>query len=197
VEKDAIMKSEFLTNASGQVQEDAKKAWAYVGRFLWGFAVVESVINEIFIKLFNLKGASLIFLGSPSLDLRKKLELIRIVLDLRGEKTDIFGRMHSLLTIRNVVAHRAFGLDGDGIDFDYVDNRGKLVLPEKIRSTTGETIISFGKLDSYDSQLAQLFDSFDKLLASTEPVTDLAPDVQAEIERVIDQSDNVLRFPRC
>jgi hypothetical protein len=190
------VRSKLLTNASGQVQKDAQKAWAYVGRFLWGFAVVEAVINEIFIKLFNLKGASLILLGSPSIDLRKKLELIRVVLDLRGEKTDIFGRMHNLMTVRNVVAHRAFGLDGGGIDFDYVDKRGKLALPEEIRSSTGETIISFGQLDSYDGQLAQLFDSFDKLLASTEPITDLAPDVQAEMEKVIDQSDNVLRFPR-
>jgi hypothetical protein len=34
------------------------------------------------ITLQKLKGASVIFLGFPSLDLRKKLELIRIVLDL-------------------------------------------------------------------------------------------------------------------
>ncbi len=189
------MKSEFLTNASGTVQEDAEKAWAYVGRFLWGFALVESVINEIFITLFNLKGAGLIFLGS-SLDLRKKLELIRIVLSLRGEKTDFLNRMHNLMTVRNVVAHCGFGLDEDGIDFDYVDKKGKLVLPEGIRSATGETVISFGQLNSYDSQLAQLWDSFDKLLATIEPITDLAPDVQAEIERVIDESDNILRFPR-
>jgi hypothetical protein len=208
------MHSKYLINiwsSAGGVPKDleesiekawayVEKAWAYVGRFLWLFALVETVVNEIFVKLFDLKGASLIFLGQGTIDFRKKLDLIKVVLSLRGENPDLFGKLHHLIMVRNVIAHCAFDYDEreGGIDFDYVDKKGKLILPKEIRGgrEDEDTIISFEQLDLYDEQLAQVWDELQKLLHDIRPITHLAPEVQAKLEKVIEQSDNVYRFPR-
>jgi len=56
-----------------------QKAWQTVGRFLSGFAALESYINEVFVRLYNLEQSafiSLVMIGR--LSFQEKLELINL-----------------------------------------------------------------------------------------------------------------------
>ena len=203
------MQTEFFAKwplATGLKQARAasyEKAWAHVGRFLWAFALVETTINEIFVTLFNLEGSALIFIGQGSIDFRKKMALIQVGLAQNKEHNELFKRVHKFISIRNAIAHCAFGPDEDGIELDYVDKEGRVKFPKDIGGRSkdaiddadvNETIISFEQLDTYDPQLAALWDELEKLLARVDPITDLAPRVKADMENAI-ANRQCLSFP--
>jgi hypothetical protein len=101
------------------------KAWSYVGRFIWGFANIEYLVNHLFLELIagggwsqpnpngwsdrtQTGGVGLVggLLLTYNLDLRKKLELIEAILKSRGvEESKTFKRVHELHDLRNVIAH--------------------------------------------------------------------------------------------
>jgi hypothetical protein len=110
-------------------KEEVPNEWAYIGRFMWGFGQVESLVNELFRQLFGLNGL-LYFLLLGNLDLRKKVELMKVGFKHQGAtKGDVvhnLGRVHKLHNIRNAVAHGSFYYEPvhDGIIFgDYVKAR--------------------------------------------------------------------------
>ena len=57
-----------------QKRRTNKKPWDYIGEFIWLFGTIESYINFIFLKLFDLEDVDFMFIGL--IDTRKKLELI-------------------------------------------------------------------------------------------------------------------------
>ena len=64
-----------------------EKAWQTVGRFLRGFATVESYINEIFVQLYNLDQSAFIALVMIGrLSFQEKLELIGLGLKYADRK---------------------------------------------------------------------------------------------------------------
>ena len=107
--------------------------------FMWQFSVIESHVDAIFSELFNLSAtASLLF--HNNVDLRKKIMFIDLGFKHQGmDQSKILKRVHELASIRNVIAHSCFDLGEDGIDFDYVNQRGELKPPDsrKVRLELG------------------------------------------------------------
>jgi hypothetical protein len=194
--------TEFLKGGtSKQWKSVHQKGWSYIGRFMWGFAIVESCIDSIFEELFNLNAAAmLMFVGN--LDLRKKLDLVALGLKHQGiDKSTILKSVHELHNVRNVIVHACFNYDHQGITFDYVDRSGEMRLPnkKKFRTIWGEeawdTTITYSEFDLYDAQASKLADALEEIRGSFTPITDLDADLASDIEATIGTSDNVIRFP--
>jgi hypothetical protein len=83
--------------------------WEYVGRFMWGFGRIESLINELLRQLFGLRGL-LYLLLLANIDFRKKIDLMRIGFKHQGmnDHAPILNRVHKLADIRNAVGHGSF-----------------------------------------------------------------------------------------
>src|SRR5262245_7736425 len=130
-----LSKSRLRALSKGQM-----KTWSYVGRFMWGFAQIEYQVNQLF---YELLGGDLVnqdvasgkqrhglgfaasLLLTYTLDLRKKVNLIEIILQSRGiDESATFKRVHALHDLRNVMAHWPFEGDQSGIECDYVDAYG-------------------------------------------------------------------------
>jgi hypothetical protein len=76
-----------------------------------------------------MSAAASVLLTYHYLDLRKKLELLDIVLKSRGfDESKTFNRIHTFHDLRNVFAHWPFSDygdgDRDGISCDYIDKKG-------------------------------------------------------------------------
>jgi hypothetical protein len=61
------------------------KAWSYVGRFITSWAMIENTVNQIFLSLIgggpNQQLSTTVgFMLTYTLDLRKKLHLVRVIL---------------------------------------------------------------------------------------------------------------------
>jgi hypothetical protein len=83
-------------------------AWSYIGRFITGFGLVEYQVNQLFEALINVDNAAGILL-TYTLDLRKKLELIEIILKSRDiNASATVKRIHKFHDLRNVIAHCLF-----------------------------------------------------------------------------------------
>src|SRR6266700_266780 len=172
------------------------KAWAYVGRFLWGFAIVEQAVDRIFADLFDM-GPIAYLLCMGNLDFRRKLEFVKVGLKHQGIKPDkAFDQIHKLHNVRNVIAHRVFGTEHDGIEFDYVDKSGKLAHSE-LETSKGflNVSISFAQFDSYDEQLARLEEQLEKMFDSFAAIAEIDADLAQNLDNVIEGSENVIRFP--
>jgi hypothetical protein len=174
----------------------AIKAWSYIGRFIWGFAMVEYQVNQLFDALINIDYPAGILL-TYTLDLRKKLKLIEIILKSRNiDESATYKRVHKLHDLRNVIAHWPFFEEGDksGLWCDYINKHrdldfGRPGTKEKNR------LIKYSEFDSYDVDASELYEKFDELLNSATPLTDLDNDSRIAIEEAISSSDNVVRFP--
>jgi hypothetical protein len=132
-----------------------------------------------------------------NLDLRRKLEFIKVGLKHQGIKQDkAFDQIHKLHNVRNVIAHRVFGTENDGIEFDYVDKSGKLAHSE-LETSKGflNASISFVQFDSYDEQLARLEEQLEKMFDSFASIAKIDADLAQNLENVIEGSENVIRFP--
>jgi hypothetical protein len=94
------------------------QAWSYVGRFVWGFAMIENTVNHLFLELTcgggrsdhtGGIGLSAGLLLTYTLDLRKKLALIEAILKSRGvDESNTFKRVHQLHDLRNPIVHFPF-----------------------------------------------------------------------------------------
>jgi hypothetical protein len=188
-----MLKTEFakILWKRSKAGKPINEAWSYIGRFIWGFTLVEYQVNQLFDALINVDYAASILL-TYTLDLRKKLDLIELILKSRDvDASATFGRIHSLHDLRNVIAHWPFFDEGNGLSCDYVD---KLSRTEFKKPGTKETdkAITFSEFDSYDANASELYEKLDELLESATPITDVE---QAAIEEAISSSDNVVRFP--
>jgi hypothetical protein len=188
-------KQSKLKTSRNEKREHAK-AWAYIGRFLWGFAIVEQAVDRIFADLFDMSAiAYLLCMGN--LDFRRKLEFVKVGLKHQGIKPNkAFAQIHKHHNVRNVIAHRVFATEYDGIEFNYVDPRGKLEHPE-LETSKGffGVSISFAKFDSYDAQLAHLEEQLENMLDSFVSIAEINKDLALDLENVIEGSDNVIPFP--
>lgn len=172
--------------------------WAYIGRFMWGFAILESAVNEIFVQLFNLSaGASLIFIGN--LDFRKKLQLVDVGLKDQGidKHREALKRLHKLTDIRNVVAHFAFGpeiIPGDeGIFFDYVNKSGELKFAHKrAEANDSSTRITYSEFDAYDTEAREILDTLESMHGSFDPIVDISENMAHDISAILGSSDNII-----
>jgi hypothetical protein len=169
------------------------KVWSYVGRFITGFALVEYQVNELCCELLGGSDAA-IFL-TYSLDLRKKLDLIKVVLESRGiDEGKTIKRVHKFHNIRNVIAHWPFSADDSGLSCDYMDKSGDTNF-EKLGTKTKDNVIEYSELDAYDAEVSELYERLDRLVGSVSPVTDMSDDLRRSIEDAISSSDNVVRLP--
>jgi hypothetical protein len=85
-----------------------------------------------------------------TLDLRRKLKLIDIILQNRGiDESKMFKRIHSLHDLRNVIMHWPFGeeLDQSGISADYINADGKTSF-QKPGTGTKSNLITYEELIS-------------------------------------------------
>jgi hypothetical protein len=182
---------------------DLERAWRYVGRFMWGFAIVESDVNEIFVELFNLNaGAALMFI--PNLDLRKKLKLISVGLkDQDVPQIDDIDKtlkgVHKLADIRNIIAHFSFGpqIGGEGIFSDYVRQDAEVRFPDviKIHAEESDTTIPHSLFDYYDAVARKLSDALRSMQGSFTPIADVSQELARDIAEIVAASDNIILFP--
>ncbi len=190
--------------------EEDKKAWMYVGRFMYGFAILELQINEMLDNLFGLTrfvGAeiypevAIIFLSQ--LDTRKKLKLIELGLKYQGKPARFLRKLHELHDLRNAIAHSCFSSSEEGISFERIDpNTASSWLPKREgraeeMDEDRDALMSYSELDNLHSEMAELFGDL-RHVAIT-PIIDADIDrrqLTSDIEEIIQSSDNVIRFPR-
>jgi hypothetical protein len=175
--------------------------WTYVGRFMWGFAFVESTINTIFLDLFDIKGIfAYLLLGN--LDLRRKLDMLDVAFKHQGVKAEnLIKRIHKLHDIRNVIAHHHFDYDDNGLTFDtYLNKKGQPVLPHRPKGEPehpdDNLVITYSEFDAYDRDAAELHDELLNLWVTLTPITDIGDDLKAEIEDVLASPSKIIPFPR-
>ena len=170
---------------------------------MWGFGKVETVVNELFRQLFGLRGL-LYFLLLANLDLRKKLDLMKVGFKYQGvsDHSDILGRVHELANTRNVVAHGSFYYEpvysGIIVD-DYVHKTGELRLLHKAKSKLEDVddnrAITFAEFDKFDEEAAQLYEYLLGVDGSITPITDFTDTLRNEIGEVLG-SGNVIPLPK-
>lgn len=60
-------------------EQELSTAWRYIGRFFYGFALLESSVNSLFEVLFNMSYNSTLYVFfAPRLGFKERLELIRL-----------------------------------------------------------------------------------------------------------------------
>jgi hypothetical protein len=171
------------------------KVWSYVGRFITGFSMVEYQVNQLCDKLLGRSYAAAFL--TYTLDLRKKVELISVVLRSKDlDESKMLKRVHELHDIRNIIAHWPFSEDSvnAGLWTDFMDRYGHLGF-KKPRAGEKDNLIEYSELDSYDADAKELYDKLDNLINLVEPIDDLSDDLLLSIEAAISSSENVLRFP--
>jgi hypothetical protein len=170
------------------------KAWSYVGRFIWDFAMIENTVSRLFLELI---GGTHGILLTYSFDLRKKLELTQIILKNRGvDESKMFKRLHQLHDLRNVICHFPFEeCPGDFLECDYINKYGETVFPKKPGTSEKGYSITFSEFDLYHAIAMELYDKLYKMWDSAIPVTEDELRHAIEIEQAINSSDNVVRFP--
>jgi len=129
-----MLVSAFFSNRNRSKPFSQMKAWSYVGRFVWGFAMIENTVNQLFCELIGGPQSQLkdqqrrAFVGillTYSLDLRKKLVLVQAILKRRGaEESKMFKRLHQLHNLRNVLCHYPFEEGKDRVTYDYLNKEG-------------------------------------------------------------------------
>jgi len=202
----------MMTKVSKRRRE---KAWQTVGKFLCGFATLESYINEVFVRLYNLEQSafiSLVMIGR--LTFQEKLELINLGLKYSDRKNredgvqDVWMHqqvVHDLQNVRNVVAHASFDPaiyvpdpQENGIDFDYVSPKGEVRLAgrERNEDELSDMRITYAQFDQYEQRIKELCDALLKVLESIEPISDFPQELTKNIAEIIASSDNVIPFPK-
>jgi hypothetical protein len=205
----AVARTKAVTEETGSglmnpLSQD--KAWSYVGRFIWGFAMIENQANQLFYELIGgsrnspsqASSAGLGLLLTYSFDLRKKLELTQIILKERGvDESKMFKRLHQLHDLRNVITHFPFeeDLPGDRLSCDYINKYGETVFPKKPGTSEKDYFITYAEFDFYHAIAMELYDKLYKLWDSAIPITEDELQHTIEIEKAISSSDNVVRFP--
>ena len=188
-------------NEETTITEEEEKAWRYVGRFMSGFAAIEGAVDRALCELFDLK-PSLFFLLTSNLDLRKKLSFIKVAMEhqkIDGRK--VLKLMHELHDIRNLLVHSqfssAFFHADEGIEFEHVTKEGKFGHKDfKAKETTIlGNFIPYSKLDAYMDDISHIEDELIRIGASLSPIGSKHDDFAREVQKEIEASENVVRFP--
>jgi hypothetical protein len=172
------------------------KIWSYVGRFIWGFALIEYQVNQLFEQLIRVDFAASVLL-TYTLDLRKKLNVIEVLLASQGnDQGKTFKRIHALHDLRNVIAHWPFfeEMDETGLWCDYVNKDGDTDF-RKPRISEKDNHITYDEFDAYDVEASALYEILEGLVNSATPITEVSDNLRLGIEEAISSSDNVVRFP--
>jgi hypothetical protein len=179
-------------------------SWSYVGRYMWGFGQIETVINIIFWELYGLSGPTSVMI-SANFDLRKKLDLITIGLKHQRieQHKEILRRVHKLHDIRNVIAHSSFYDEPlQGVIFDsYFSRSGERRLPHKPKGEPDvgddNRVITYAEFDAFDDEAAAIFNYLQNQIEGTlTPITHLDDSLESEITDVVAGASNVIPFPR-
>ena len=174
------------------------KAWSYVGRFITSFAVIEKMINLLFMDLIGGNPPNHAILVTYSFDLRKKVELTQIILKERGvDESKLFKRLHQLHDLRNVMCHFPFEEDvpGDRLSCEYINKYGEMVFSKKPGTSEKDFFITYAEFDFYDAVATDLQEKLGELSDSAFPITEDELRHAIEIEEAISSSANVVRFP--
>ena len=105
--------------------------------------------------------------------------------------------IHNLHDTRNLLTHCWFEPEHDGIEFEYFHPSGKDHPKFEARDKTYlGNFISYSELDSYDKQMDQLEKQVEELRVSlSKPITNVSADLMRDIEKIILNSENIVRFP--
>ena len=179
------------------ITEEEEKAWRYVGRFLSGFAAIEGAVDRVLCELFDLK-PTLFFLLASNLDLRKKLSFIKVAMEsqkIDGDK--VLKLSHQLHDIRNLLAHSQFAAADEGIEFEHVTKEGKFGHSkfEAKETTYLGNFIPYSQLDAYMEEMSHIEDELIRIGASLSPIGSEHEDFARKVQKAIEASENVVRFP--
>jgi hypothetical protein len=179
------------------------KVWSYVGRFVTSWAIIENTVNQLFqelifgqpadqpvIQRIQQISATVGLFVTYSFDLRKKLELIDVILKGRGvDESKTFKRVHELHDLRNVICHFPFEeeLDQTGLSCDFIDKYGRGGF--KILGTSEkDNLITYAEFDSIDAIASELGEKLFELLQSATPITDVSDELRDAMKEVIGSS---------
>jgi hypothetical protein len=85
---------------------------------MWGFTRIEYEVNQLFWELFDVGAASLWLTYNVAIDLRKKLELLGIVLKSRGiDESKTFKRIHTFHDLALAKAKRSYTCSSRSLSF--------------------------------------------------------------------------------
>ena len=176
------------------------KSWSYVGRFIKDFAVIEHLANQLFFDFIgggNQPGSMAVgILLTHSIDLRKKLELMQIILKARGiDESKLFKRLHQLHDLRNVMCHFPFDEGIDCLECDYINKYGDTVFSKKPGTSEKSFFITYTEFDFYHAAANEVREKLYQLWDDFPPLTEHELQHAIRIEAAISSSDNVLRFP--
>jgi hypothetical protein len=195
-------------------RESQTRIWSYIGRFLYGFAMIEYYLNLLLTELLdaglnmqedqteprdNEKCVSAGLFLTYMLDLRKKIEVTEVILKNQGlNEHSLFKRVHALHDLRNVLAHWPFSEDlyQTGISCDFINGKGETTF-RKPGTKAEDNAISYLQLDDYDIEASKISARLEELYESAIPIREASDEVRsAIIEEIIRSSDNVLQFRR-
>jgi hypothetical protein len=171
--------------------ESQMKVWSYVGRFVWGFAMIEKAANEIFFELIGggrnppnqASSAAIGLFLTYSLDLRKKLKMIEIILERRDiDVSETFKRLHQLHDLRNVIVHHPFEEeDKNRLSCDYGNQYGDSEFSKKPATSGYDHSITYAEFDLYDAAASEVYAKLDELLSSDAVI----PTTEDELQHAI------------
>jgi len=199
----AWLDPDVLRDLDRESEEAIANTWAYIGRFMWGFAIVENLVDSNLLKLFNFNHVAwLVLVGN--LDLRKKLKFLEVGFKHMGvddnDNKVICKTLHKLHDVRNLLAHNRFRPHyrelGDGLEFEYVDSSGKTE-HQKFKTSSEEAVnfMPYSQLDSYDEEMFEMDKKLSEILDSLRPITEASADLARDIAMITEGSENVIRFP--
>ena len=205
IEESRMLHSAFLERLYGATSkikrehlETDNKVWSYVGRFITGFACVEYEVNQLCHELI---GDS--FVGNAfvtyTLDLRKKLDLVDVLLEERDRieewKNCSKSGYTNFTTLETYLRIGHFSDSfGHGIWCDYLNEKGELDFA-KPGAKAKDNIIEYSELDSYDIDASDLCEKLERLREDVTSITEFSDDQRRRIEEAISSSENVIRFP--
>ena len=198
-----MLESAFLNKLYAEFPDKERKAgrlkannqvWTYVGRFMTGFAMVEYQLDQLFGNLLG-PGFAASLLLTYTLDLRKRLDLIDVLLKSQGiDESKTIKRVHEFHDIRNLFAHWPFGGGPDGLSCDYINKHGDTNF-RKPGAREKDNLIKYSELESYDADLSELYEKLERITHSAAPISGLSDEMRLRMEEAINSSDNVLRYP--
>ena len=180
----------------------ADPSWTYVGRFMYGFGLLETDINIVFQKMFDLTGLAALMLEA-NVDLRKKIDLIMLGLKHQGldQYSKTLAGVHELANIRNVVAHSLFDEEPalKGIVFHgYTQKSGEKRLPHKPSCPDKfdeNLLVTYAEFDAYNDKVEILSSELRSLEEIIKPINELTS-LRAEVAEIISSPSNIVLFPK-
>ena len=123
--------------------EDFRRAFALVGKFMFTWAHVEGILNESVGKLMGIDDGVSETILTANMTVREKLNVIRTSLLLGLDNaSDEWRKTSKLMDAlgdrngdRNIVAHNQFGPRPDGVTFFMVKAKGEFAIPDLVWTT--------------------------------------------------------------